>query len=109
MSSLNAQSAGDEQKQKTYKEQLDEAASKPKTLEGDSANQGGVVNKVIGKVTEYVPAAGKVLGQGHNEAPSETESKVPGPPDLPHHETQVEEFVRDQHRSRKEDGKLADA
>lgn len=128
MSSVNAQSTGDEQEQtKTYKEQLDEAAVKATTSQGDNANQDGVVNKVVEKgenlkclcdekstdfglqqVSEYVPAVGKVLGQENKDTPPETESKVPGPPELPHHATQVEEFVRDQHRSRIEDGKVSD-
>ncbi|KAJ4423523.1 hypothetical protein N0V82_001848 [Gnomoniopsis sp. IMI 355080] len=109
MPSVNAQSTGDEEAQKkTYKEQLDEAAVKATASQGDNANKDGVVNKVVEKVSEYVPAVGKVLGQENNDAASETESKIPGPPELPHHATQVEEFVRDQHRSRIEDGKLAD-
>lgn len=61
------------------------------------------------QVTQYVPAVGKVLGQGNNNPVPENESKVPGPPERPHHDTQIEEFVRDQHRSRTEDGKVADA
>lgn len=59
------------------------------------------------KVSQYLPAAvGNALGRRSKEAspPSQTESKVPGPPDRPHHDTQIEEFVRDQHRSRKGDG-----
>lgn len=58
-------------------------------------------------MSQYLPAAaGKVLGRQPEEAspPPQAESKVPGPPDRPHHDTQIEEFVRDQHRSRKGDG-----
>lgn len=60
------------------------------------------------EVSHYVPAVEKVLGQEHNDTPPQTESKIPGPPERPHHDTQIEEFVRDQHGSRKEDGHLAD-
>lgn len=56
------------------------------------------------EVSEYVPAVGKILGveKPEEQAPV-TETKVGGPPDRPHHDTQIEEFVRDQHRSRPED------
>lgn len=51
MSSTNAPSQGAEQQQeqpKTYKEQLDEAATNAKTSEND-AGQGGLVNTVVEK------------------------------------------------------------
>lgn len=50
MSSTNAPSQSDEQQQqpKTYKEQLDEAATNAKTSEND-ASQGGLVNTVVEK------------------------------------------------------------
>lgn len=50
MSSVNAQSAGDEKEQKkTFKEQLDEAASTASPPKDDNANQGGVVDTVVEK------------------------------------------------------------
>lgn len=59
-------------------------------------------------MSEYVPAVGTVLGKGKNEgsAPGK-DTQASGPPDRPHHDTQIEEFVRDQHRSKKEDAELA--
>lgn len=58
-------------------------------------------------VSQYVPAVGKVLGtdQKDGEA-SRDENKIPGPPERPHHDTQIEEFIKDQHRSKGDDGKL---
>jgi hypothetical protein len=45
---------------------------------------------------------------GKEDKPAEepaVESKPPsGPPVRPHHDTQIEEFVRDQHRSKNIDG-----
>lgn len=60
-------------------------------------------------MSQYVPAVGKVLG---TDAKTESTSSalgetIPGPPERPHHDTQIEEFVRDQHRSKTEDETLA--
>lgn len=60
-------------------------------------------------MSQYVPAVGKALGQGKKmDAPCQSlEPKVPGPPERPIHDVQIEEFVRDQHRSKREDGTVA--
>lgn len=59
-------------------------------------------------VTQYVPAVGKVLGtDGKEDESLKEETKIPGPPERPHHDTQIEEFIKDQHRSKTDDGKLA--
>lgn len=63
-------------------------------------------------VTDYIPAAAKVLGTEKKEA--EEKSPQPrtarGPPERPHHDANIEDFVREQHRSKKgEDGRLIDA
>lgn len=58
-------------------------------------------------VSQYVPAVGKVLGADEKEDESSREgSKVPGPPERPHHDTQIEEFIKDQHVSKTDDGTL---
>lgn len=58
-------------------------------------------------VSQYVPAVGKVLGTDQKEeGASRDENKIPGPPERPHHDTQIEEFIKDQHRSKGDDGKL---
>jgi hypothetical protein len=56
-------------------------------------------------VVEYVPAAAKVLGV-NKEPQQETRVEVPGPPNRPDHDAEIEEFVRDQHRSKTDDGTL---
>lgn len=57
-------------------------------------------------VTEYVPAAAKILGSSASEKPGEPEKQIPGPPERPHHDHKIEDFVRDQHRSRNEKGEV---
>lgn len=113
----------------TYKEQLDEAAIKVKNSQSESNE--GVISQVVEKgkthpfqswevgarlidiwphhpVSQYVPAVGKVLGSNEKEDESSKEdTKIPGPPERPHHDTQIEEFIKDQHRSKTDDGKLA--
>lgn len=56
------------------------------------------------KVAQYIPAVGKLLG-GEKEVkkPDPAPEQIPGPPERPTHDIQIEEFVRDQHRSRTED------
>lgn len=56
-------------------------------------------------VSQYIPAVGKVLGTEKKEDVSASQPPS-GPPDRPHHDTQIEEFVRDQHRSKTEEGVL---
>ena len=56
-------------------------------------------------VTEYVPAAAKIIGTGardkaHENAPAQG---VPGPPDRPQHDERIEEFIQDQYRSKQPD------
>lgn len=61
----------------------------------------------VGKVTEYIPAASKILG-GSKQTEQETNKSedVSGPPNRPDHDHKIEDFVRDQHRSKTEDGVL---
>ncbi|KUI60787.1 hypothetical protein VP1G_08008 [Cytospora mali] len=89
----------------SYKQQLDEAAIKVKKSENNEEGGGGVVNKVVEKVVMYIPAVGNVLGKGQKEdnAPPESVSKATEAPVRPHNDIQVEEFVRDQHRSNTDD------
>lgn len=56
-------------------------------------------------VNEYVPAVGKLLGKEDkkDEQPAEPASTA-GPPHRPVHDTQIEEFVRQQHRSQNING-----
>ncbi|KAI5461491.1 hypothetical protein BGZ63DRAFT_236922 [Mariannaea sp. PMI_226] len=75
----------------SFKEQLDQAAQESRS---SSTN----TNPIIEKITEYIPAAAKVLG-GESDANTKNESKIPGPPVRPDHDNKIEEFVRDQHRN----------
>ncbi|KAK8004382.1 hypothetical protein PG990_002191 [Apiospora arundinis] len=63
-----------------------------------------LLEKVAEKVTEYIPAAAKVLGTDKKEAEEKSPEpeKTPGPPERPHHDVNIEEFVREQHRSKKD-------
>ncbi|KAK4148167.1 uncharacterized protein C8A04DRAFT_23963 [Dichotomopilus funicola] len=81
-----------------YKAQLDEIADREKgtredqTQAQESSGASGVINKAVSKV----------LGsQEKPESKSPLPKDVPGPPDRPANDTQVEEFLKDQHRSRK--------
>lgn len=54
-------------------------------------------------VSQYVPTVGRILGaqepdQGREPSP---EKNVTGPPNRPENDAQIEEFLRDQHRSKK--------
>jgi hypothetical protein len=56
-------------------------------------------------VSEYVPTAvGRMLGSQENQQeaePSPVGKNLPGPPERPKHDTQIEEFLKDQHHSKK--------
>lgn len=58
------------------------------------------------EVVEYVPIAAKVLGTGQEKPTEPNKETVPGPPERPLHDGKIEEFMREQHRSMGEDGKL---
>ncbi|KAI2623385.1 hypothetical protein GGR54DRAFT_51559 [Hypoxylon sp. NC1633] len=79
---------------------LDQAAQN-----ADDDTKGNTQPSFAEKVTEYVPAAAKLLGNRSQGDKSESTSlkRPPGPPDRPNHDGQIEEFVRDQHRSKKQD------
>jgi hypothetical protein len=58
-------------------------------------------------VSEYIPAVGKLLGKEEKKPEQKVEEVKPsGPPERPHHDTQIEEFVRDQHRSKTIEGEM---
>ncbi|CEI69069.1 hypothetical protein FVEN_g4164 [Fusarium venenatum] len=78
-------------KKETFKTQLDKAADNTREMENQKPNP------IVEKITEYIPAAAKVLPTG--QSPPKEEDKPPGPPERPHHDHKIEDFVRDQHRS----------
>ncbi|TLD31599.1 hypothetical protein PspLS_02548 [Pyricularia sp. CBS 133598] len=88
-----------------YKLQLDQAAKDAlKSPSELKKSPSPAPNPVVEKVAQYIPAVGKLLG-GEKEVkkPDPAPEQIPGPPERPTHDIQIEEFVRDQHRSRTED------
>ncbi|KAM0237359.1 hypothetical protein ACHAP5_009085 [Fusarium lateritium] len=82
----------------TFKRQLDKAADTTRDMENQKPNP------IVEKITEYVPAAAKILPA--RQSPPKEEDKPSGPPERPHHDDKIEDFVRDQHRSQGVDGIL---
>ncbi|TDZ26579.1 hypothetical protein Cob_v000628 [Colletotrichum orbiculare MAFF 240422] len=87
----------------SFKEQLDQAAHDAR--EPDSPPK---QNPIVEKVTQCIPAAAKILGtnQERDESRKISRPGIPGPPERPYDDVQVEEFIRQQHRSKGEDGLL---
>lgn len=54
-------------------------------------------------VADYSPAVGKLLGveKKEEEEPAKAPTAPPGPPERPHHDVPIEEFLKEQHRSKK--------
>ncbi|VUC24241.1 unnamed protein product [Clonostachys rosea] len=102
MSSNDKQS--DEFQDKSFKEQLDHVAAERRREE----QQGNNTNPIVEKITELIPAASKILGNGSKDTDTskKAEQDVPGPPHRPDHDDKIEGFIRDQHRSKTEDGEL---
>lgn len=98
----NLDSEGDTAGSTTYKLQLDQAArdanAKPKNPEAKPSD----AHPIVETVAQYVPAVGKLLAgsKGEVKKPAPFPQEIPGPPERPAHDTQIEEFVRDQHRSK---------
>ncbi|KAM4056383.1 hypothetical protein HRG_003299 [Hirsutella rhossiliensis] len=98
---MDKTSKADEVRQEeSFKEQLDRIA-----MQSKQDGQEQQPNTLVEKITEYIPAASKILGGASKEQPQQTaQSGVPGPPHRPDHDDKIEEFVRDQHRSGRETG-----
>ncbi|KAF5524502.1 hypothetical protein CGCA056_v004678 [Colletotrichum aenigma] len=80
----------------SFKEQLDQAAHDAREPD-EPPKQNPIIEK----------AAAKIL----SNPPEEKEEKIsrpgiPGPPERPYNDAQVEEFIRQQHRSKGEGGML---
>lgn len=88
-------------KEESFKTQLDKAADNAHEMENQKPNL------IVEKITEYVPAAAKILPA--RQSPPKEEDKPPGPPERPHHDHKIEDFVRDQHRSQGIEGVLGQA
>ncbi|KAJ4414163.1 hypothetical protein N0V85_003260 [Neurospora sp. IMI 360204] len=93
-----------------YKPQLDEIAEqKRKGPEEQQPTQQSGGSGIVDKISEYVPASlGEKIGLGKKQQPEQEvpEEKQPKedlsavPPHRPHHDEQIQEFLRDQHRSK---------
>ncbi|KAK1778364.1 hypothetical protein QBC45DRAFT_164689 [Copromyces sp. CBS 386.78] len=88
-----------------YKPQLDEIAEQKWKGPEEQPQQSGIVDKI----SEYVPASvsEKIgLGKKQQQKPEQQEAEEPKedfsavPPHRPHHDEQIQEFLRDQHRSK---------
>ncbi|KAF7516065.1 hypothetical protein G7054_g14310 [Neopestalotiopsis clavispora] len=89
----------------SFKEQLDHKA---RVARDPNYGKEEVQPTLLEKVADYIPAAGKILGveKKEQDAPKAPET-IPGPPERPHHDIPIEEFLKDQHRSKKgENGEL---
>ncbi|KAK6077271.1 hypothetical protein SCUP234_06683 [Seiridium cupressi] len=84
----------------SFKEQLDHQARLARDPNyGKEEPQPTLLEKVV----DYVPAAGKILGieKKEEETAKTPKTVVPGPPERPHHDVPIEEFLKDQHRSKR--------
>jgi hypothetical protein len=108
-----------EEEPQTYKEKLDQVAEEkrkalhrkqPNPIVEKSKSSPAPANNIHTgltwngfSVTEYVPAASKIIGSSTPEPAVAKSEDIPGPPERPHHDDKIEEFVRDQHRSKSGD------
>ncbi|KAK1770464.1 hypothetical protein QBC33DRAFT_528096 [Phialemonium atrogriseum] len=79
-----------------YKAQLDAAAERVNDPDSGRNGNGGVLERV----SHYVPAIGRMLGNEDEPPPAKPAAEVPGPPQRPEHDPQIQEFVRAQHMSK---------
>ncbi|KAF9880995.1 hypothetical protein CkaCkLH20_01145 [Colletotrichum karsti] len=80
----------------SYKEQLDQAAHDAREPD-EEPKQNPIVEK----------AAAKIFGNPQEEKEEKiSRPGIPGPPERPYDDAQVEEFIRQQHRSKGKDGVL---
>jgi hypothetical protein len=100
-----------------YKAKLDELASRAKSppkVEGKTTSivEKGTLSRTsinirTGSngplVSEYIPVVGRVLGNNEpaKHEPTPAGDQIPGPPHRPIHDKQIEEFIKEQHHSKK--------
>ncbi|KAK4066957.1 uncharacterized protein Triagg1_7957 [Trichoderma aggressivum f. europaeum] len=83
----------------TFKEQLDKEAIDSRVHQHESEGN-STVKAVVDKISHAIPAVAPLIGGSNPDNKVEENKEVPpGPPNRPEHDTQIEEFVRDQHRS----------
>ncbi|KAL6875437.1 hypothetical protein HDV57DRAFT_503167 [Trichoderma longibrachiatum] len=85
----------------TFKEQLDKEAVESRTQHQGESGEHSTVKAVVDKIASVIPASVPFIGGGshpdENKVEQKPEPKIP--PRRPEHDPQIEEFVRDQHRS----------
>lgn len=93
-----------------YKAHLDQAADRVKNPQPPSSDQPEAPSSFMEKIEQVsrnIPVIGTMLGssgeteKNSNQAQQATAPAPSGPPDRPAHDTQIEEFLKDQHHSRK--------
>ncbi|KAJ4863891.1 hypothetical protein T069G_00421 [Trichoderma breve] len=83
----------------TFKEQLDQEAIDSRVHQHESEEH-STVKDIVDKISHAIPAVAPLIGGSNPEHKEEEHKEVPpGPPNRPEHDTQIEEFVREQHRS----------
>ncbi|KAL6700932.1 hypothetical protein J3F84DRAFT_359661 [Trichoderma pleuroticola] len=83
----------------TFKEQLDLEAIDSRVHQHESEGN-STVKAVVDKISHAIPAVAPLIGGSNPDDKVEENKEVPpGPPNRPEHDTQIEEFVREQHRS----------
>ncbi|KAL7955322.1 hypothetical protein V8C34DRAFT_292014 [Trichoderma compactum] len=83
----------------TFKEQLDKEAIDSRVHQHESKGT-STVKAVVDQISHAIPAVAPLIGGSNPDNKVEENKEVPpGPPNRPEHDTQIEEFVREQHRS----------
>ncbi|KAL7903289.1 hypothetical protein HDV63DRAFT_363612 [Trichoderma sp. SZMC 28014] len=96
--SKNQDSPSQAQEQLNFKEQLDQKAVESRARENGNGGE-SFLESVVHKISQAIPATVPVLGGSNPEGKVE-DKKEPGPPNRPENDVQIEEFVREQHRSK---------
>ncbi|KAK0720046.1 hypothetical protein B0H67DRAFT_174514 [Lasiosphaeris hirsuta] len=95
----NTPGSGEDDQPANYKTQLDDAAYHVKNPEPSQTNE-SMGNALAEKVSHCMPAVGRALGRNEESEALPRPSKTnTAPPNRPHHDVQIEGFLRDQHRS----------
>ncbi|KAI6785074.1 uncharacterized protein J7T54_008168 [Emericellopsis cladophorae] len=100
-----------EEEPHTYKEKLDQVAEeKRKAQQPQQSNPIVEKSKPSLSFPAKTYASSKILGNSKQEPATTKSEDIPGPPERPHHDHKIEDFVRDQHRSNTDSSKVkADA
>ncbi|PON26923.1 hypothetical protein TGAM01_v204424 [Trichoderma gamsii] len=87
-----------EQEQLDFKQQLDQKADESRNRDNGNGGE-SFIESVVHKISQAIPATVPILGGSNPEGKVEDEGAA-GPPNRPQNDVQIEEFVREQHRSK---------